>query len=78
MCENPITKYKLHTNNQKSTSSHTYVGKMKLKNESGSKKKRSKKTIFLEMHFLPLCVHKHDARITFRVEERTTELQWRE
>jgi hypothetical protein len=72
MCENPITKYKLHTNNTKSNSSHIYVGKMKLKIETGSKKKRSKKAILLEMHFLPLCVHKHDAKITFRVVERTT------
>jgi hypothetical protein len=68
----------LHTNNSKSIYSHIYVGKMKLKNDTGRKKKRSKKAILLEMHLLPLCAHKHGARIAFRVEERTTELQWRE
>jgi hypothetical protein len=56
----------------------TYIGKMKLNKESGRNKKRSKKAILLEMHFLPLCIHKHDARIDFSAEKLTTELQWRE
>jgi len=56
----------------------TLMWEMKLKTKTGRTKRRSKRAKLLEMHFLPLCIYKHDVRIAFRAEERTTELQWRE